>query len=174
MVELAEVTVRHAEVTDAAAIAGVHVRSWQEAYAGVVPAEYLDALDPQQRAEQWARHLAAGPADHVVTWVALTGPRVVGFVSVGPARDEDADPHDREVYSLYLDPGTWGHGVARDLVRTALAEVGEHTPVSLWVLAANERARHFYRRHGFQPDGVERYDEIGGAQLLKVRYYRRA
>jgi ribosomal protein S18 acetylase RimI-like enzyme len=44
--------------------------------------------------------------------------------------------------------------------------------VTLWVLADNERARHFYRRHGFQADGVERIDEVGGAELLEVRYRR--
>ena len=42
----------------------------------------------------------------------------------------------------------------------------------VWALADNERARHFYRRHGFQADGVERYDDIGGASLLEVRYRR--
>ena len=40
------------------------------------------------------------------------------------------------------------------------------------MLAANERARHFYRRHGFQPDGVERYEDVGGDDLLEMRYRR--
>ena len=48
--QLDDVTIRIAEVTDAPAIAEVHVLSWQEAYAGIVPADYLAALDPQERA----------------------------------------------------------------------------------------------------------------------------
>ncbi len=171
--QLDEVTIRAASPADAHSIAEVHVRSWQEAYTGIVPSEFLDSLDVQRRTANWTRFLAAGPDDGVYTWVAESGPRLVGFVSVGPSRDEDAGRGDREIYSIYLDPGTWGHGVARELMRTVIAEVGDRTALSLWVLADNERARHFYRRHGFQADGVERYDEIGGASLLEVRYRRR-
>ncbi|QGQ18928.1 GNAT family N-acetyltransferase [Cellulomonas sp. JZ18] len=167
-----EVTIRPATPDDAPDIADVHVRSWQEAYAGIVPDEYLSSLDPQQRAHRWRELLAAGPEDRVHTLVAHAGDRLLGFASYGPSRDEDARRGEREIYSLYLDPGTWGQGVARELIRSVVAEVGEQTPLTLWVLAANERARHFYRRHGFQPDGVERLDDVGGAQLLEIRYRR--
>ncbi|GAA3806644.1 GNAT family N-acetyltransferase [Cellulomonas soli] len=170
--QLDEVTIRIADEDDAAAIARVHVRSWQEAYAGIVPAGYLDALDVDQRSQSWSGYLRRGPKEHVRTWVAQTPSGIVGFLTLGPCRDEDARRGEREIYSVYLDPGTWGHGVARDLLRTALADLGSSTRVSLWVLADNERARHFYRRHGFQPDGVERLDELGGVDLLEVRYRR--
>ncbi|MBO3086757.1 GNAT family N-acetyltransferase [Cellulomonas dongxiuzhuiae] len=167
-----EVTIRPATTEDAADIAAVHIRSWQEAYAGIVPDEHLRSLDPEARATSWADHLAHGPADHVRTYVAESDGRVLGFASYGPSRDEDARRGEREIYSIYLDPGTWGHGVARDLIRTVLGEAGEQTPMSLWVLADNTRARHFYRRHGFSPDGVERLENVGGADLLEVRYRR--
>ncbi len=170
--QIDELTIRSAGPGDAAAIAAVHVRSWQEAYAGIVPQSYLAALDPEQRASRWSELLAAGPDDGVRTWIALDGERLLGFASVGPSRDEDAGRGDLEVYSIYLDPGTWGHGVARELMRTLINDAGDGTPLTLWVLAANERARHFYRRHGFQPDGIERFDEIGGEELLEVRYRR--
>ncbi|WP_203748989.1 GNAT family N-acetyltransferase [Cellulomonas chitinilytica] len=170
--QLDDVTIRPAAEADAAGIAGVHVRSWREAYAGIVPDSYLASLDPQARTADWTRFLRSGPADNVSTWVAQAGPQIVGFVSLGPSRDEDAARGDREIYSIYLDPGIWGHGVARDLMRTVIGETGERTRLSLWVLAANERARHFYRRHGFQADGVERYEELGGTDLLEVRYRR--
>jgi len=170
--QLDEVTIRVATEGDAAGIAGVHVRSWQEAYAGIVADAYLASLDADARTAQWRTYLRDGPREDIRTWVALSRDRIVGFVTVGPSRDEDARRGDREIYSIYLDPGTWGHGVARDLMRTVISEIGDKTPVSLWVLADNERARHFYRRHGFQADGVERYDEIGGESLLEVRYRR--
>lgn len=170
--QLDEVTIRTADEGDAAAIARVHVRSWQEAYAGIVPAEYLASLDVDERTATWRRDLHRAPHEHVRTWVAQASSGIVGFLTLGPCRDEDARRGEREIYSVYLDPGTWGHGVARDLLRTALSELGSTARVSLWVLADNERARHFYRRHGFQPDGVERLDELGGADLLEVRYRR--
>ncbi|ASR54994.1 GNAT family N-acetyltransferase [Cellulomonas sp. CW35] len=171
--QIEELTIRAAGPADAAAIASVHVRSWQEAYVGIVSATYLDSLDPQSAAERWRHHLERGPDDGVRTWLAQDGGRPLGFASMGPSRDEDAGRGDLEIYSIYLDPGTWGHGVARELMRTLIAEAGDHTPLSLWVLAANERARHFYRRHGFQPDGVERFEDVGGEELLEVRYRRR-
>ena len=171
--QLDEVTIRVATEGDAAGIARVHVRSWQEAYAGIVPDAYLASLDADERTAQWAHVPARGPVGRDPH---LGRPRRRTAWSAsspwGPAATRTHARGDREIFSIYLDPGTWGHGVARDLMRTVIAEVGEKTTVTLWVLADNERARHFYRRHGFQADGVDRYDDIGGASLLEVRYRR--
>ena len=169
---LDEVTIRPADESDAAGIADVHVRSWQQAYSGIVPDTYLAGLDPADRARAWADHLRRGPQDAIVTWVAELGGTVIGFATLGPGRDDDVHLGDREIYSIYLDPEQWGQGVARDLMRTLLAEAGESATIRLWVLADAERARHFYRRHGFAPDGVEKYEDVGGAELLQVRYRR--
>lgn len=171
--QLGEVIIRAADVDDAAEIARVHVASRREAYAGIVAADYLAALDPAAREPEWAEYLRVGAGEGVQTWVAWGDDRALGFASIGPSRDEDAGRNDQEIYSIYLDPGMWGHGVARDLMRTILGEVGPPSRLSLWVLAANERARHFYRRHGFSPDGTERLQEFGGEDLLELRYRRR-
>jgi len=167
-----EVEIRTATTADAPAIAAVHVRSWQSGYAGIVPAEYLDALDVGTRTGDWRRWLTAGPADDVATWVATAGADIIGFATVGPARDDDARRDEREIYSIYMEPDSWGSGVARELMRTVVEESGARTPLSLWVLADNERARRFYRRHGFTPDGAEKPREIGGTALVEVRYRR--
>ena len=42
-------TVRRATPEDAAGVAGVHVRSWQVAYRGLLPDDYLDGLRPEDR-----------------------------------------------------------------------------------------------------------------------------
>jgi ribosomal protein S18 acetylase RimI-like enzyme len=167
-----EVTIRAAQVTDASAIADVHVRSWQHAYTGIVPDEYLAGLDPQQRTPAWADNLRRGPDEHVLTWVAEVDGRIVGFATLGPGRDEDVRRGDREIYSIYLEPEQWGRGVARDLMRTVVTEAGPNTRILLWVMADNERAQHFYRRNGFAADGVEKLAPVGGAELLQVRYRR--
>ncbi|HUX69453.1 MAG TPA: GNAT family N-acetyltransferase [Cellulomonadaceae bacterium] len=167
-----DVLIRGAVVSDAARIAAVHIRSWRQAYAGIVPSTHLAALDEADRTRRWEADLRSGPQDDVRTWVAESGQQLLGFATLGPSRDEDAERGDVEIYSIYLDPGTWGRGVARDLMRTLLNEVPPGVTVRLWVMADNERARHFYRRHGFAPDGAERLDEIGGAEVLEVRYRR--
>jgi ribosomal protein S18 acetylase RimI-like enzyme len=168
-IEPESVTIRRASVDDADAVTAVHVASWRGAYAGIVPDAYLASLDDADRADAWRRNLGDGPA---VTWVAVSGGRTLGFATLGPARDEDAEPGDLELYAIYLDPEAWGLGVARDLMRTVLDTAGAQVPVSLWVIADNERAQHFYRRHGFQPDGVERREDIGGADVTERRYRR--
>jgi RimJ/RimL family protein N-acetyltransferase len=166
-----EVEVRTAQLADAPAIAQVHVSSWRSAYAGIVPGDYLDALDVDARTESWTQWLADGPADDVVTWVA-TVPDLVGFATVGPARDADSRRAEREIYSIYLIAEAWGSGVARELIRTVVDESGARTPLSLWVLSDNERARRFHRRHGFTPDGAQKTRPLGGADLVEVRYRR--
>ena len=170
--QLGDVVIRLADVGDAAHISRVHVASRRGAYAGIVAAEYLAALDPEENEPQWAHFLRTGPDEGVRTWIAWSDGAALGFASLGPSRDEDAARNEQEIYSIYLDPGLWGQGVARDLMRTMLAEVGQPVPLSLWVLAQNERARHFYRRHGFFPDGTERLQEFGGEDLLEVRFRR--
>jgi hypothetical protein len=42
-------SVRAATPDDAAAVAGVHVRSWQAAYRGLIADAYLDGLNPDDR-----------------------------------------------------------------------------------------------------------------------------
>lgn len=164
-----DVTIRTATPDDARSIARVHIASWREAYAGIVPDEYLSSLDLDARERHWTDLLSDGVR---TTWLAEIARRTVGFASIGPNRDEDAEPGDLELYAIYLDPEAWGRGVARDLMRTLLNEVPPTTPVSLWVLADNDRARHFYRRHGFAPDGVEKIEEYSGKSLTEVRYRR--
>lgn len=169
--DLTEVTIRTASADDADAIAQVHVASWREAYTGVIADDYLATLDVDERAERWREQLAADAGDTQV-WVAEQEGALVGFASLAPSRDEDAERDTLEIPAIYLQPSAWGHGVARELMRTIVAAVPENASVTLWVLDANERARHFYRRNGFSPDGVERLEEIGGQAYREIRYRR--
>lgn len=164
-----DVTIRRATTADAAVVARIHTSSWRQAYTGIIPDEYLGSISEETRTRRWTDILSSPES---VTWLALLGDRTVGFASIGPARDEDAEDGDLELQYIYLEPETWGHGVARHLMREVLAAVPERTPLSLWVLADNERARHFYRRHGFAADGVEKLEEYAGETLTEVRYRR--
>lgn len=162
-------TIRTATVDDARAVAHVHVDSWRGAYAGIVPDEVLAGLDVETREQAWHSHLTS---PEIRTWIAEIAGRAIGFATLGPARDEDADEGDRELYAIYLSPESWGTGAARELMRSLLAEVPAGSRLSLWVFADNERAHHFYRRHGLAPDGVERLEDFGGTHLTEVRYVR--
>lgn len=173
--ELPDVIIRPATVDDAEQIAAVHIASWREAYAGAVPEEYLARMDVGERAGRWRAVLEPRPGNETQVWVAEDEDdhHVVGFASVGPSRDEDAERTTVEIYTIYLEPAAWGRGVARRLMRTLLERVPAGAAVTLWVLGTNERAHHFYRRHGFMADGVERLTPYDHEQLREIRFVRR-
>jgi GNAT superfamily N-acetyltransferase len=154
------VTIRRERPDDADAVAGVHVRAWQSGYAGIMPAEVLDRLNPAawaQRRRQWR---TADDDSVFTTLVAEDDGRIVGFVTVGPYRrgqdHEDLDPAYGEVLAMYVEPVRWGGGIGGALMsaaREALAAAG-HGTARLWVLEDNARARRFYERAGFACDGA--------------------
>lgn len=156
---------------DELAVAEVHVRSWQSAYRGLMPNTFLDALRPEDRAARYA--FAAQGADQPVTVVAVEDARVLGFASVGPARDADR-PADGELYALYVDPERVSHGIGRALLadaRERLARRG-HPAANLWVLEGNARAQHFYQTDGWVPDGARRVEDVYGITSEVVRFHR--
>lgn len=156
-----EVTVRPAVPGDEAAVADVHVRSWQVGYRGLLDDAFLDGLRPEQRA---ARYRFGGGPDDPATLLAVDAGRVLGFATTGPG----------ELLGLYADPTVWGWGVGRRLVaaaRAALAAAGWHR-AGLWVLAGNTRAERFYRADGWLPDGARRTETSLGVALEELRYRR--
>jgi GNAT superfamily N-acetyltransferase len=158
--------VRPARPRDAAAIAEVHVRSWQTAYEHIFGAERLATLDEtlERRRAGWESHIAAV---HGVA-VAEDDGRVVGFVSVGPARDEDGVG---ELFTIYALPEAWGSGVGAALMAEAKALLRPHGDEAvLWVLEDNPRARRFYEREGWTLDGATKEDEFLGVPVREVRY----
>lgn len=162
---------RAAGVEDAQALAEVHVATWQSAYRGLLPDDYLNSLSVDARARSWVLILRAGTQVFLAEQAAQT----VGFVSYGPSRDEDAGTEVGEVYALYVHPRAWGTGVGRDLHDAAVACLSAQgfATVTLWVLDANRRARTFYARHGWHPEGTARTEQRPGATLTEVRYQRR-
>ena len=164
-------TVRSARPEDAAEVAGVHVRSWQAAYRGLLPDEYLDALDPEDRMGHYT--LGAGDPSLPSTIVAVMEGAIRGFATTGPSRDADA-PDGGEVLALYVDPEAWGLGVGRALLaqaRTHLHRSGFVEAV-LWVLVGNDRALRFYRADRWLPDGHRRELEVWGVVVDEIRFRR--
>lgn len=166
-------TVRPATIDDAAAVADVHVRSWQAAYRGLLPDAVLDGLSVERRTAAWRQGLAEARAE---VWAAVDGGRRIGgWIAFGASRDEDAPASAGEVEALYLLPAHWSTGMGRALwlkARERLAARGFAT-ATLWVLEGNARAIRFYEAAGFAPDGGprgRRSSERGGAVQTELRY----
>lgn len=165
-------TVRPAVVADAEGMGSVHVRAWQEAYRGMMPDPYLDALSIVQRTQMWRGALESPSVERPV-WLAERDGRVVGFTTFGPARRPD-ESGAFELYSLNVDPSAYRSGVGRLLLATFHDHVQAiaQSTVVLWVVRENVRARAFYERQGYRTDGAESHDEVLGAQVVEVRYRR--
>jgi GNAT superfamily N-acetyltransferase len=143
------------QLADVDGVAAVHVRVWREAYTSVMPSDYLDDLDQEQFAGSWRGRLEGQQPAEVMQLAGLSPDgTIVALGSAGPSRDEDA-PTAWELFAINVLAAAHGTGLA-DLM---MAELVGDRPTSLWVLDGNERARAFYARYGFVPDGATKEHE---------------
>lgn len=163
--------VRDAVPADAPQVAGVHVRSWRWAYRGLIDQDYLDGLSP----EEWTHKYDFSRMGLRVptTVVAVRQTTVYGFASVGLCRDDDLADHG-ELMAIYVDPDRTRTGTGRLLIGAARERLTARgfAAAALWVLRGNTRARRFYERDGWLPDGARRTRVYGGTPVEEARYRR--
>ena len=169
-----DVAIRVASVADAPTIARIHVTSWQETYAGLVPAETLARMSIEQRTAMWDLILG-GPPDASVTsaFLAARGEDIVGFGSCGSQRSDDLERagFDAEISALYVLRSAQRRGIGAALMRVMASKLLQrgHSGASLWVLRENGVARRFYEGLGGALAG-ERTDERRHGTLVEVAY----
>jgi ribosomal protein S18 acetylase RimI-like enzyme len=158
---------RAATIDDVDALGALHVRAWQAAYAGMMPADFLAGLRSEDRAAMW-RGWFADPGTAALS-VGVLDERVCGFVCFGPHASDDDEV---EVYALNVDPDAWGRGVGTALLEHAVAvlESQHEGDAVLWVVAENERARRLYEAAGWAWDGGSSTDDVGGMPVTELRY----
>ena len=167
--------VRRATVDDAASIARIQVEGWRVAYAGLVPEDYLAAMETPERVTQWREWLAA--PDPYATFVAVGDADMIGaYCTVGvlPTADGRGEPDAGELMAIYADPayrGTGAGGAVHDAGVTRLIRLG-FPRAGLWVFTANASARAFYAARGWAPDGHTHSVEIAGVTIPEMRYTR--
>jgi GNAT superfamily N-acetyltransferase len=164
--------IRTVDDVDLAAVGALHHRSRTDAYVGLVSAAGLAVGSPDAMGEWWAERWTWERDTHRLS-VAVDDGTVVGFSYVGPSETPDAV----ELYAIHVDPARIGTGVGRALMESALVDAAaiaepDHTRVVLWVLTGNERARRFYERGGWEPDGATRDSPIGPDVVPQLRYTR--
>lgn len=132
-------TVRTAIPSDAAAIAEIHVETWRDAYAGILPAAFLG--DPVKRAfTSYWRDVDIQPADVVLV---AENNGLCGFIAVWcrPAPYID---------NLHVMPSLRAQSIGTALLKSAAAELlaRAHKSAYLWVFEHNPKAIRFYQRMG--------------------------
>lgn len=129
--------------------------------AGLLPAAYLDALKPEDRASRYTFDRLDGPR----TVVAIEDGAVLGFVTT----------RGDELAAINVDPSAWARGVGKALIAEARAAIAANgcAEAQLWMLIGNERAHHFYLRDGWRSDGARRTETVWGVEVEEVQYRRR-
>lgn len=156
---------------EASRLAQVHLSSWRETYGVLVPDRFLGAAALEQRTEFWRRLLSLESSPYASA-VACAPEGIVGLAMAGPVRPPEgfAPRRPEQLFILYVLAAWHGGGVGQALLDHTLGT----RPAELWVARHNPRARAFYARNGFEPDGDERVDEdLDGLEEIRMVRGRR-
>ena len=171
------VTIRKGTISDARAIAGIHVRSWIATYERPPSSHGIDR-DIAHRAGLWERRLQEEGIDRQIS-VAVENGAVAGFIYFGPSPDVEDNPVlVGQILSLHVEPELTNRGVGRLLVGNAVNELAANgcSSATLWVVVSNEKSRRFYEAVGWRSDGKHRWEELAlegeqGDQVEVMRYH---
>jgi len=160
----ADVSVRDARAEDAAAFVRAYELAWDAMAAPVIGKGLADIASFEGRLDSFRAGLEEASADARIL-IAEDGDSIVGIATCR------RDGVTCELRALYVVPDSWGTGVARRLMESALDAMRDRGAVDavLWVVEANGRARRFYEREGWTRDGQTRASPLGPQE---VRYRR--
>jgi GNAT superfamily N-acetyltransferase len=127
-------------------VARVHVRSWRESFAGIVPSAFLDKMSVEQRTKAFAGRFSEASYGMFVAEAAES--RVVGFADYGEPRDDVAG-YEAELYAIYLLPEYQGRGVGQELFKRVVEALVRSGKRSLYLLALEVSPyKSFYEKMG--------------------------
>ncbi|WP_028025324.1 GNAT family N-acetyltransferase [Enterovibrio calviensis] len=159
-----EIRVRQAQLTDAKAIACIHVNSWKAAFSGLMPEAYIGGYTEETRTDEW-RHILESQKECV--FVAEANDQVVGFLSYGESKK---DKRTLDLSKLYLCPSIYGKRVGSLLMATLedVAKASDIQRITLYVLDKNDAAKTFYTKHGFTFGSGYLSEEFNGETIIDV------
>jgi ribosomal protein S18 acetylase RimI-like enzyme len=149
-------------------VAQAHLKAWQAAYRGILSDSMLDGLDRATFERNWQGILHR---PHRTTLVIESHGRAIGYIAFGPASTPSRELADGEIIGLYVHPDHWGQGAGSKLLAEALVQLEQRrfSRVIVWTMRDNARARRFYQKHGFTPDGQTRRAARRNETFVEVR-----
>src|SRR5262249_32368722 len=159
--------IRQMHFEDIAGIARVHAATWRTTYRGILPDDYLDAIQVEEWQERWLPALST-PAPDRFGYVAgkEENGENAGFVRGGNTRYPEL-PYRGELYAIYILKEYQQHGLGRRLVQALARDLlnAGMPGMLLWVFESNLASRRFYEALGGQFVKSNTF-EVGGATVV--------
>lgn len=157
------VTFRPMLLEDALGVGAMHHQAWVDTYGAELPEGYFATWTVDDAIQRW-RDLLAAPTPAGTKRLAAVerrdeGETICGLVAAGASRDPAGRPRSTrpaELWALYVAAPRLGTGLGQQLLDAVLEP---QEPAELWVFRGNPRARAFYTRNGFAPDGATYVDD---------------
>jgi len=159
--------IRKARLADAPALSRLLASTWRKAFHSLLKASTI-----REVSRKWhsSAHLAGQIRDKDVYFgVAARGKRILALTTVRRTGGKSAF-----MLRLYVRPGCQGAGLGEKLLEAGLEAFPRLRRLRLEVLAGNDRAIEFYRRHGFRRVGRKREPVAAECLDLAVMEKRRA
>ena len=161
-------TIREATAKDAGLISHIHATSWRKDYRNLIAGDYLDRLPDSYWVPSVQAWLSSG---QIYGLLILLDGKPVGACLYGRGRDESYADWG-EIVSLYLLPEATRQGLGSQLLQEALRLLRQdgYERFYLWAINGNKAADAFYRKHGFHPTEDRVHFQIGGEEVVDIRY----
>jgi ribosomal protein S18 acetylase RimI-like enzyme len=150
-----------ADRSSARELASLNLRAAVAGYGHIFPPEALPPTVDELEL-MWRHWLGEDWENGRRAFVVRRDGASIGVVLTGPDLQQPELGH---VARLYVEPDLWGQGVGRALYSAALDQLqrDDFPAATLWTLEANEKARSWYERLGWQTTGVRKavYEPAG-------------
>jgi len=166
-----KLSIREAIPTDAEVIAKVLVETWQDAYLGLIPDDYLANLSISERTKVWKKNLTK-KEDNTLTLIGCVENKVLAWASFGHSRDDDSDNKRGELWGIYVHPTAQGKKLGSMLMFEGIAFLKKkgYSSATLWVLTTNKKTRKYYEAKGWKIEGKVKIAPRKGFELHETRY----
>jgi GNAT superfamily N-acetyltransferase len=165
---IVELEIRPARADDLSAMVAIRRDAGLVAWPHILPPAAFESLPFPQR---WIEAIDSSDPRATILVAEWEG-RVVGFALTRPSGDTDAAETTGELDGFYVAPDSWGLGVGRALLASAVATLraARFRDATLWTAAENHRPRRIYETAGWRTDGTDRQRTLGGIDFVEVRY----
>ncbi len=159
-------------ISKATEVAELYYRTFINTYQGLVDAEILKQVSLEASAEKWQELIEDQNLPKYGPLGLYYFEQLAGMLYVGKSQDHDLSDDTGEITRFYVGNDFQGKGGGGLLLVHALGQIKSagYKRATLWVLEENLKARGFYERYGFEPDGGKRDLKWRDLVTKDVRY----